>query len=698
VVLPNNPNNLEISGTFPQGGMIGTETEIGRCHTTMVIPFPIFLMRQEDGVGTNKVWIEKEGNHLYPLPKDYEELTVEGQRQARVNACKLWSTKGRTPAEIGEAFVAGMQFFDLWYLCPDHSMDFDPLFYDDDPLETPTFHYDIQRMWATSQRNIVIAPRGSAKSFLVRKSCLFRMLSRPMFSILYATSTNDNAKGTGQALKDQFQNNRRIWDDWAEEFPSKRIVPKRGEAPFGTELMHLKNGSWLRCISAESRQRGGRPRRYVLDDPEYDPRASTSMSLIRQYMDNLLFKVVLPMVMRSGCGVDWLATFVSRRHYAWHALQTKQDNSGTKVAQDPRFNLWSRMIVRAAYEEEDGSVISCWPDMWPATKEEKDKLPDAGDRVSLEEIREIIGTPNFLAEYMARPGEGEDIFFPNLEEDKHGWWFEKVDDLLDTNPRESTTLICWYEDKELRQEEMKSFLKTVRLFMTVDTSYTASKDSDFKVVCLMGCNSQNELFVLDLWSKQCQEQDLVKECFAMADKWKCPTIHPEVIKQGLSLYYNLDSIVKTRASEMIGTSHLPGIKKMHPGQLDKAAKIASLSLRFEHGKIKLPLWNRRKGEWRRLFDQIEQFNPDAADGGLQHDDEIDCVCMSQFVLKGRLQSHLNRQEDQKTPLERIQNGSFEDDNGTPYAHMLDLSKIPAEDILELIELQARGDGGGKSKI
>ena len=296
------------------------------------------------------VWIPQDNNPFYPLPPDYPELSEDGQRKARINACRLWTIKDKEPKEIAEAFAASMRFFDLYYLHADQSVDFDPLFYDDNPLETPTFHYDILKQWAASPRNICIAPRGSAKSFLVRKACLLRMISRPMFTILYATSTNDNARGTGQALKDQLMHNQRLQDDWNPEFPDGRLVPKRGEAPFGTEMMQLRNGSWLRAISAESRQRGGRPRRYVLDDPEYDPKASTSMSLIRQYMDDLLFKVVLPMVMRAGCGVDWLATFVSRRHYAWHALQTEQNPAGDTVASDPRFNLWSSMIVRAAYE------------------------------------------------------------------------------------------------------------------------------------------------------------------------------------------------------------------------------------------------------------------------------------------------------------------------------------------------------------
>ena len=149
-------------------------------------------------------WIEKTDNPLYPLPADYMELSEEGQRQARVNACRMWTgSKGRTTEELSEAFLAAVRFFDLWYLVPDHEIDFDPLFYDDDPLATPAFHFDILKIWSSTSRNITIAPRGSAKSFLVRKACLLRMISRPVYTILYATSTNDNAKGMGQCLKDQ---------------------------------------------------------------------------------------------------------------------------------------------------------------------------------------------------------------------------------------------------------------------------------------------------------------------------------------------------------------------------------------------------------------------------------------------------------------------------------------------------------------
>ena len=643
-------------------------------------------------------WILKENNPFYPLPIDYPELDPEGQRKARVNACRLWTAQDRTPAEIAEAFAASMRFFDLYYLHADSSVDFDPLFYDDNPLETPTFHYDILKQWAASPRNICIAPRGSAKSFLVRKACLLRMISRPMFTILYATSTNDNARGTGQALKDQLMHNQRLQDDWNPEFPDGRLVPKRGEAPFGTEMMQLRNGSWLRAISAESRQRGGRPRRYVLDDPEYDPKASTSMSLIRQYMDDLLFKVVLPMVMRAGCGVDWLATFVSRRHYAWHALQTEQNIAGETVATDPRFNLWSRMIVRAAYEGDNGELISCWPDMWPPSIEAKKANPRWKDRVSLEEIREIIGTPNFLAEYMARPGEGEGAFFPPLSKETHGWWLEDVDTLTEENPYESNTLVCWYSGETLVKKRMCEFLQLTRLFMTVDTSFTATSDSDYKVACVMGINSDNDLFIIDLWSAQCREDELIKQVMRLTDKWRVPTVHVEAIKQGLGIYNTLDSLVKTRAKEMMGITHLPGIKKLNPGMIEKTTKIGSLSLRFEHNKIKFPLW-KNDSCFRRLKDQVEQFNPDARDGGLQHDDELDCVSMSQFVIKGRLQRISKVELPNKTAIERLQDGEvYDETSGTYLAHAIDFNKTSADDIQKILDRHIEDDTDNTTRI
>lgn len=635
-----------------------------------------------------RIQTREQGNDNYPLPPDYDTLTKDGQRLARVNACRQWLLHEDDLEVRGNNLVASVWWFDRYYLWPDDGADFNPLFYDDTPLETPDFHWVLLRQWASYRLTAAVAPRGSAKSYLNCKDMLLRLITRPAYSFVYATSTHPNAREVGERIKRQLIHNQRIHDDFSPEFDG-RIVPRRGEGSFSTEHMILNNGSWLRLLSASSKQRGGRPRRYRLDDPEYDPKSSTPMSVLRAYMDELLFKIVIPMVTRPDTGVDWVGTFVSKRHYLWHAMQTDETPEGL-LAKDARFNRWARLVIPAAIED-DGKLMSCWPDMWPTSREERlekaKTRPRFKEALSLEEIRETIGSSNFASEYMASPGDGTDSFFGELAQQKHGWWYEEIDDRLD-QPLSSTAHICWYErngdNHELRKMPIQDFLRSYcRTFMTSDTSHTSGTDSDFKVVCLMAVTPQNDLFVLDLWARQGQESELVRATFEMADRWRCPTVHPEAIRQGVSLYNALQSIVSTRANDMAGVAHLPKIVKLNPGMAEKQDKIAGLQFRFEHGKIKLPLWRRSQLPWRHLFDQIESFNPEAQDGGLEKDDCIDAVAMSQFVLRGRLAKPPGVAAD-KSLFERLRDGDFFD-NGRHIGEGLNLDSLTAEQIHEILD-------------
>ena len=650
-----------------------------------------------------KIQSREDGNPNYPLPADYDDLTEDGQRMARVNACRQWLIPEENLETRGNNLVASVWWFDRYYLWPDDEADFNPLFYDDTPLETPDFHWVLLRQWASYRLTAAVAPRGSAKSYLNCKDMLLRLITRPAYSFVYATSTHPNAREVGERIKRQLIHNQRIIDDFSPEYDGNRIVPRRGEGSFSTEHMILNNGSWLRLLSASSKQRGGRPRRYRLDDPEYDPKSSTPMSVLRAYMSELLFKIVIPMVTRPDTGVDWVGTFVSKRHYLWHAMQLDDTPEGQR-AKDPRFNRWSRLVIPAAIEE-NGSMMSCWPDMWPTTREERMKLavtrPRFKESLSLEEIRETIGSANFASEYLASPGDGEGAFFGDLDDVKHGWWFEEIDDRLD-QPLATTTYICWHERRgdelSLQRMPLPDFLRSyVRTFITADTSHTSGKDSDFKVCCLMAVSPQNDLFVLDLWARQGQESELVRGIFEMADRWKCPTVHPESVRQGVSLYNALSSIVSTRANDMAGVEHLPKIVKLNPGISEKQDKIAGLQFRFEHGKIKLPLWRRDQLPWRHLFDQIESFNPEAQDGGLEKDDCLDAVAMSQFILKGRL-SKAGPAAAQKTLFERLRDGDFVE-GGVHIGEGLDINQLSASQINEILDARTPDPRpNGRSKI
>lgn len=646
------------------------------------------------------ILIPKEGNPNYPLPLDYfsPAWTDEARRQARVNACRQWLIRHPRTAEgiaaRADAYVAGLWFFDTYYLWPDESADFNPVFYDDPPLESPAAHWEIARQWISYRRNVTVANRGIGKSKLNEKDMMFRLLSRPAYSFIYATATHDLTRGVGENMRRQFRYNKRLRDDFdpfARSLTSQdSFVPRRTDGSFSAELMMLTTGSWIRLLSAQSKQRGGRPRRYRLDDPEYDPSASTSMSTLRDYVEDLLFKIVIPMVTRPDTGVDWIGTFVSRRHYLYAAMEMEETPDGPR-AKDHRFDRWSRLNIPAELIQ-DGRRVSVWPAMWPATREDRLRMAETNpiyhEAESLEEVELSIGTANYNSEYRNKPGESADNFFGTITRDKHGYWFENTDDSLALSPRTSHTLICYYEFHDniphLQKVPLSEFLRRNRLFMTGDTSFTAKSSSDYKVCTLFAVTSNNDLFVLDLWSGQCQEALLVKHTFRIADLWLCPSIHVEAIKDAVSLYNSLDHIVRTRANDMAGTKHLPSIHKLNVGVTSKEGKISGLLFRFEHGKMKLPLWRSSEHQWSRLFNQIDEFNPDVAAGGLQHDDELDTISMSQFVLRGRLSRAAPDPNTPKTLKQRLIDNDHIDESGVNIAHGLDLSRLSYTDIQEIL--------------
>jgi hypothetical protein len=120
------------------------------------------------------------------------------------------------------------------------------------------------------------------------------------------------------------------------------------------------------------------------------------------------------------------------------------------------------------------------------------------------------------------------------------------------------------------------------------------------------------------------------------------------------------------------------------GTLDKTAKINALHYRFEHGLIKFPTWRRGQLPWRLLFDQIEQFNPDAESGGLQHDDFIDTVAMSMFVVRGRLDRQIVGEEQGLDFSKMIADGTIGDSigGGIPAVEAMNFNNMPLTTLLE----------------
>jgi len=626
------------------------------------------------------------GNPNWPLPPDYMSLTADGQRLARINASRQWLLPG-THEERGRRMGASLNFFDRYYLWPHEPTNFNPYFYDETPRPTPLIHDEVSMM-RVFRLSMVGMPRGMAKTTQSRKELIMGLVTRPANSYVYATASHDLTEMTGDSVKNQCYTNERIFNDWAPEpeFGGK-IKPGRNERKQATSFFFLRNNSVLQCTSAQSRQRGIRPRRYKLDDPEYDPKGSTSMTQIREFMDTLLFKIITPTILRGGSdiGCDWTFTFLSRQHYAWHAMQGELVN-GIFRARDPRFDHWERLVVKALGSDEDGNPTSVWPEEYPATKAIRLQLALTDTRYqhksSLEEIRSMIGASAFESEYQGNPGSSEDSYFGTVSDQPTVCYrFKNADAALDKNPRTSSASICFVRDTTEVEIPLSEFFKSARLFLTADTSYTSKATSDYKAAVVMAITSHNELFVLDCRAGKCEENKLVQWCFELADKWRC-SIHPEQVKGSYSFCQTLIHMTKTRVTQVIGTSFVPTVKPIRVGMLDKSSKISGLKFRFEHGLIKFPYLKRMEKPWVILFDQVEQFNPQARDGGLDHDDLLDCVSMSHFVLSGKPSDNSGLGEHRDTHLELLKKGDMKDEFGIPRISYC--PQLSSEDLMDIL--------------
>lgn len=604
---------------------------------------------------------------IFPLPHDYADLTSDGQRMARVNASALWQYPTSDPDLKMLCRTASTRFFDLWYLHADVEQDFDPQFYDEVPCPSPDFHYALLSEWTLHDLCIATAPRGSAKTNLKRKVQIQDMLTRPTNSFVYATSSNDNAVGTGIACKQQLYYNERIQADFG------RMKPARGVKPTGDKFFYLENGSWLRCMSVESKMRGIRPRWFHLDDPEFDEKKSTDVSMLRDYMQRLLFKLVMPMVMRGNTGVRWTNTFVSKRHYAWQAMLV--DERG--MARDPRFNFWNRFFVQALYHGPNGEAISAWPHMWPVDNEERIRLK-VPNRRTLVEIREGLGEAVFQSEYQGRPGDVEGRKFPTFDEsdaiDRWGYSIEGDE-------------IRWGSTTR----SLAEVLREGRLAITADTSDTHGPTSDYKAAaCLLHLPMTNELFVLDLFCKRCPESELEAAIFTFAERWKVPLLCPEKEKGSKNLIASILNKLRTRASTLKGLSFVPALRPITPTG-DKTKRIdSSLSYRFEHNKIRLPVHLRNKAPWNELFREIGAFNADAPNGGIDHDDALDVVAMGESVVGWKATPTGTDDVVESTVMDLIERNEQVEGLGN-LSRMVDITTLPLERVLKFLGEQRPKD-------
>lgn len=588
------------------------------------------------------------------LPRDYMDLTLEGQRLARIALVSDRSSP--------EAFVVGWNFFRNHYL-----MHEDAFFYDD--LKEPSeYHFEWAYNRIAYDFNLLAAFRGAAKTTIcVHEFPLMDICTMPGSKTMMVASTEKKVEGHFDKIMQQLRNNPRILEDFG------NLREAKGEGIWNRSHMRLKNRAELKGFGITSDgMRGERPHIIYVDDPEYDPKAGTNLERLAADMETVLFSVLLPML-RRGRKIFWIGTPITKKLFLWRML--KGEVKGTED------HLWNKKLYPLL--NESGTI------MWPGEY----------DAEWVERRRQQLGN-KFTAEMMCEPG-ADEMHPLELNVERNGYTSPSKE-LADRNdPLNSGHVIEWHDHiqqadmsviKKPRREIAGDVFRGLRRAVLVDYAPTTNKTSDRSAIHVMGLDRYNQLWSLDLWSGRERSTDLINRIWETAMKWQVRVVAIEAIalqNEFAQKVQDAGDALRMRGVQMVPQMY--PIKHENVRMVPKEARIMSaVEWRLRRGLLKLPFDARINQDtaYDRLFWQIDGFTESGA--GLDHDDELDTISFAPEVF-GRVP----QREEVGAPVtikEYLDRGIRELAPGIPIGTAVPLGAITRDVLLALADLHKGAKG------
>jgi len=559
----------------------------------------------------------------YPLPPDYEELTKEGKKRARLSLASNHSTP--------EKFVLAWDFFRRYYL---KSMP--PGFFYKTHCESPPFHYQAIYDMARYHMNILGAPRGFSKSVIIGIEIpLLLCCTRPSFEISIGTSTWELLKDKFEMIMYQLTNNPRILEDYG------CLKPNRGGGRWNTHFLSLSNRVHVRGFSVDGKKRGGRADLLLLDDPEFDTRNEQVGAKMRRDFETLVFKQMIPM-MHPQASVFWIGTIIDRRSFIYHAF----------YGEDSRFSHWNRRILAACKIEGTEFNSLLWPERF--------------DVSFLQQKRLEMGPAPFAAEFLNAPASDEDRIF-RIYPDRHTYQVVGDQHSKDIFLSSDATIISMQvREKGSEETDYKgltritlpfvAWVKTLYRVSFIDYARTTGTHSDYSCVMTLGFDRQDIMYVLDMWLGKVSNATLEDITMKQGYRWRSQVLAPEAISIQKEMAEQLGRRVDR---DKIYNDWYPKVFHVrYPSNTPKAQRIAGLEWRFHRNRIKLPEkappYDNKM--WQELRNQIADFTLSLE--LLPKDDAIDTLAMHQYLGRKR-GTQKEREPEVKTTRSMLLEGQRE---------------------------------------
>jgi len=207
------------------------------------------------------------------------------------------------------------------------------------------------------------------------------------------------------------------------------------------------------------------------------------------------------------------------------------------------------------------------------------------------------------------------------------------------------------------REPMKKVFGAMYRVATVDTATGLGTKHDFRSIAIMGYDHNNCLWILDLWLGKVKDSVFYGKIYEMGRKWLVRVIGIESCGTQGSLVDSMSEYVDSFTEKLVAASGGPDsvwvpriVPIRYPQRLSKGERIAELEWRFQAGKIKYPAHKANEWPMSALYEQTENFTKDLA--LLRHDDAIDTVAMSNYLIHNKGRRRM-KEQTKKTLTEEL---------------------------------------------
>ena len=447
----------------------------------------------------------------------------------------------------------------------------------DDPTPTPEFHRELWDLCCSDHHLVAIAaPRGHAKSTAVSLGYVMAMmLFRQAQFCLIVSDTEPQAQLFLGSITQQMETNQHL-----RQLFGVVSLPKRNETDI---IVELSDGYQFRIMAKGSGQKvrgvnweNKRPDLIVCDDLENDEIVLNKES--RDKFKRWFFGALMPS--RSPKGKIRIVGTILHMDSVLNILMPYPWGKFTKTEGLKTYDTnpkapWKSYLYRA--HDSDFSKI-LWEDRWPevSLRAERHRLTE-------------LGYPELYAqEYLNEPLDESNAFF-------------KKSDFVPISHAE--------------KDDIEQGKTPLLYYCGVDPAISEKDRSDYSAFVVVGVDSKNTVYVLDVIRQRLDARDIVDTLLNLQVRYSLQFIAIEDVMITKAIGPFLRETMKEK-------NIFPTIVPMRPSA-DKKVRARSIQARMRMGTVKF----NKAAEWYPILEsELVKFNRDV------HDDQVDAMAYLGLAL------------------------------------------------------------------